>query len=98
MAKSQKNQTYVLKINTKYLSKHGWNLNLNLEDVRRDSQMVVALGSSQVLRWLSAIQGRQNDDELATVLKNEISRLKKQPNSLDNKQRIKSLYRKLYAT
>ena len=31
MAKSQKNQTFVLKINTGYLSKHNWDLHLELD-------------------------------------------------------------------
>ena len=52
MAKSQKNQTFVLKINTGYLSKHNWVLTLNLNEIRKQSQLVLSLGSSQVLRWM----------------------------------------------
>ena len=69
MAKQQKNQTYVLKINSGYLSKHGWHLDLKLSEIRKQPQMVVSLGSSQVLRWMSKIQGRQNDDAEATIIK-----------------------------
>lgn len=98
MAKSQKNQTFVLKINTGYLSKHGWSLNLDLDKVRKESQMVVSLGSSQVLRWLTQIQGRQNDDLIATNIKKEIKYIKKQENTIENKNRIKELYRQLYKT
>ena len=98
MAKSQKNQTFVLKINTGYLSKHNWDLHLELDKVRKESQMVVSLGSSQVLRWFTQIQGRQNDDLTATNIKKEIKQIKKQENSIENKNRIKELYNKLYKT
>jgi hypothetical protein len=98
MAKSQKNQTFVLKINTGYLSKHNWDLHLELDKIRKESQMVVSLGSSQVLRWLTQIQGRQNDDLTATNIKKEIKHIKKQENSADNKNRVRELYSRLYKT
>lgn len=98
MAKSQKNQTFVLKINTGYLSKHNWDLNLELDNVRKNSQLVVSLGSSQVLRWITQIQGRQNDDLTATKIKQEIKLIKKQKNSIENKNRIRDLYSQLYKT
>jgi hypothetical protein len=94
----QKNQTFVLKINTGYLSKHNWNLNLELHKIQKDSQMVVSLGSSQVLRWLTQLQGRQNDDLNATNIKKEIKQIKKQENSIENKNRIRELYNQLYKT
>ena len=98
MAKSQKNQTFVLKINTGYLSKHNWDLHLELDKIRKESQMVVSLGSSQVLRWMTQIQGRQNDDLTATNIKKEIKFIKKQENSVENKNKIRELYNKLYKT
>jgi hypothetical protein len=98
MAKSQKNQTFVLKINTGYLSKHNWDLHLELDKIRKESQMVVSLGSSQVLRWMTQIQGRQNDDLTATNIKKDIKQIKKQENSAENKNKIRELYSKLYKT
>ena len=67
MAKSQKNQTFVLKINTGYLSRHNWSLTLKLSEIRKQSQLVVSLGSSQVLRWME----KKGNDETATRLKKE---------------------------
>lgn len=96
MAKSQKNQTFVLKINTGYLSKNGWHLTLKLNEIRKQSQLVVSLGSSQVLRWLEQDQCKQNNDFEATRIKQEIKYIKKQENSIDNKKRISDLYNKLY--
>ena len=96
MAKSQKNQTFVLKINTGYLSKHDWDLTLKLSEIRKQSQLVVSLGSSQVLRWLEKDQNRQNNDFEATRIKQEIKQLKNRDNSVENKQRINVLYNQLY--
>lgn len=96
MAKSQKNQTFVLKINTGYLSKHNWHLTLKLNEIRKKSQLVVSLGSSQVLRWIEQFQGRQNNDAEATLIKQEIKQIKKQENSIENKKRINDLYNRLY--
>lgn len=96
MAKSQKNQTFVLKINTGYLSKHNWHLSLKLNEIRKQSQLVVSLGSSQVLRWIEQFQGRQNNDADATLIKQEIKQIKKQENSCENKKRINDLYNRLY--
>lgn len=96
MAKSQKNQTFVLKLNTGLLSKHGWHLTFKLSEIRKQSQLVVSLGSSQVLRWMEQIQCRQNNDLEATIIKREIKQIKKQENSPENKKRINDLYNKLY--
>lgn len=96
MAKSQKNQTFVLKISTGYLSRHGWNLTLKLNEIRKNPQLVVSLGSSQVLRWMEQDPIRQNNDFEATEIKKEIKFIKKQENNLENKRRISFLYDKLY--
>ena len=96
MAKSQKNQTFVLKINTGYLSKNNWHLTLRLSEIRRRPQLVVSLGSSQVLRWMPELTGKQDADIEASKIKQEIKYLKKQGNSLENKQKISQKYDKLY--
>ena len=98
MAKSQKNHTYVLKLHSQYLKRHKWNLDFSLENIRNDPQTVVALNDSQVLRWLSKIQNRENDNEKANELKKEIKFIKKQQNSRENKAKIRSLYAELYKT
>lgn len=96
MAKQQKNQIYVLKIHSGYLSKHGWHLDLKLNEIRKQPQMVVSLGSSQVLRWLTKLQGRENDDCRASDIKKEIKSIKKLENNYENKQKICKLYNELY--
>lgn len=96
MAKQQKNQIYVLKIHSGYLSKHNWHLDFRLSEIRKQPQMVVSLGSSQVLRWLTKLQKRENDDSRATEIKKEIKNIKKLENSYENKQKINNLYNELY--
>lgn len=96
MAKSQKNQTFVLKINTGYLSKNNWHLTLKLSEIRRRPQLVVSLGSSQVLRWMPELTGKQDADLAASKIKKEIKYLKKQGNLLENKKKISQKYDELY--
>lgn len=96
MAKQQKNQIYVLKIHSGYLSKHNWHLDFRLSEIRKQPQMVVSLGSSQVLRWLTKLQGREKDDSRATEIKKEIKSIKKLENTYENKKKINDLYNELY--
>lgn len=96
MAKSQKNQTFVLKINTGYLSKNNWHLTFKLSEIRKQPQLVVSLGSSQVLRWMPELTGRPDADIQASQIKKEIKYLKTQGNSLENKRKISQKYDELY--
>jgi hypothetical protein len=96
MAKSQKNQTFVLKVNTGYLSKNNWHLTFKLNEIRKQPQLVVSLGSSQVLRWMPELTGKPDADIKASQLKQDIKYLKKQDNSLENKRKISQKYDELY--
>ena len=96
MAKSQKNQTFVLKINTGYLSKNNWHLTFKLSEIRKQPQLVVSLGSSQVLRWMPELTGRPDADIQASQIKKEIKYLKTQGNSFENKKKISQKYDELY--
>ena len=96
MAKSQKNQTFVLKVNTGYLSKNNWHLTFKLNEIRKQPQLVVSLGSSQVLRWMPELTGRPDADIRASQIKQDIKYLKKQGNSLEIKQKISKKYDELY--
>ena len=78
------------------MSKHNWHLDFRLSEIRKQPQMVVSLGSSQVLRWLTKLQNRENDDSRATEIKKEIKNIKKLENSYENKQKINNLYNELY--
>jgi hypothetical protein len=96
MAKSQKNQTFVLKVNTGYLSKNNWHLTFKLSEIRKQPQLVVSLGSSQVLRWMPELTGKPDADVKASQIKQDIKYLKKQASSLENKKKISRKYDELY--
>lgn len=96
MAKSQKNQTFVLKLNTGYLSKHNWDLTLKLSEIRKQPQLVVSLGSSQVLRWMPELTGKPDADIKASNIKQQIKSLKTKGNSQENKRQISQKYDELY--
>lgn len=96
MAKSQKNQTFVLKVNTGYLSKNNWHLTFKLSEIRKQPQLVVSLGSSQVLRWMPELTGKPDADIQASQIKKDIKYLKKQDNSSENKKKISQKYDELY--
>lgn len=97
MAKQKTTQQFVFKINSTLLSKNDWNLTLPLERARKVPGLVVSLGDSQILTWINQLNGTENYDEEAKKIKKQIKFLKKQPNSKENKQKIKELYSNLYS-
>lgn len=56
---------------------------------------MISLSDSQMLRFIDRLNGIENGDELAKNIKNEIKMLRKQPNSLQNRKKIKKLYEEL---
>lgn len=65
-----------------------------IDEARRNDE-VISLADSQVLRWIDEFNGITNGDEQARNLKDEIKRLRKESNSIQNKRSIKSLYKNL---
>ena len=53
---------------------------------------VISLADSQVLRWLDELNGITDAENRAREIKMEIRRLRKEPNSVQNRRRIKQLY------
>lgn len=96
MSKQKKLQQYIYKINSDLLDKKGWNLTLSVEDARKIDGLVVALADSQILTWINELNGTQDYDEKAKIIKKEIKWIKKQPTSKENKRRISELYKELY--
>lgn len=69
-------------------------MDLPISEARRNDE-VISLADSQVLRWLDELNGITDADERARSIKAEIRRIKKEPNSAQNKRRIRQLYSKL---
>jgi hypothetical protein len=70
--KLQKTHTYALKLHSSLLNDYKWSYSTTIEDLRKDSRAVVSLNDSQVLRWLSKINGTENSDEIAKCIKRDI--------------------------
>ena len=88
MSKQLVCQKYIYKIHSSRLRKEGWKLTLPIEEARRNDE-VISLADSQVLRWIDQINGIHDSDATAREIKEEIKRIKKEPNSLINRKKIK---------
>ena len=91
---NQKALRYVLKIGSSRLRKARWNLTLTLEEARRNDE-VIALGDSQVLRWIDELNGNADCDAEIARIKAEIRWIRKQPHSIANRRSIRGLYAQL---
>lgn len=85
-------QKYVFKINSSRLRRAKWNLNLDLLDAFRNEE-VIALSSSQCLRWIDSITGECNKENEIQLLKNKINVLKRAKNTEKNRNRMAELYK-----
>lgn len=56
---------------------------------------MISLSDSQMLRFIDILNGIKDGDTIAKSIKNEIKIVRKQPNSLQNRRKIKKLYEKL---
>lgn len=76
------------------MRKESWKLTLPIEEARRNDE-VISLADSQVLRWIDELNGITDADRQAREIKQEIKRIRKEPNSVQNRRVIKQLYTKL---
>ena len=95
MAKQLLCQKYILKLNSSRLRKARWKLSLPLEEAMKNKNDLVALGSSQVLRFLDELHGRNTEEE-AQRIKKKISLLHKATPTAKTKKILKGLYQQLY--
>lgn len=58
---------------------------------------MISLADSQVLRWLDELNGIEDAEAKAREIKAEIRALRKEPNSVKSRKRIKALYEQLDA-
>lgn len=96
MAKAQKTQQFIYKINSSLLKQNNWDLNLSLSDARKIPGVVVSLADSQILTWINELNGTEDYDFKAKQIKKEIKEIKKQPNSAENKEKVSKKYKDLY--
>jgi len=94
ISKQQSCQKFIYKIHSSRLRKNRWKLTLPISEARRNDE-VISLADSQVLRWIDEINGVIDADSIAKSIKNDIKSVKKEPNSLQNRKKIRELYAKL---
>lgn len=74
--------------------KADWDLTLPLSEARKNDE-VISLGDSQVLDWIYELNELEYDVDMVRNITMEIKRTKKEPNTVLNKRKVKSLYEKL---
>lgn len=101
LAKHKLFQSLVLKINSTRIKKEKYNLQLTIEQARNNKELV-ALGSSQVLRfiqeWENKINSRSPDydrEKEIDAVKFELKQLKKEKINVENRRLILSKYKAL---
>lgn len=87
---------FIFKLHSKRLRKAGWNLELSLEEAMKNSEDIVSLNDSQVLRFIDEINNTADSDMKAKAIKRKIRTEKRKPKSRESKVNIRELYRKLY--
>lgn len=97
MTMQQSCHKFIYKLPSKRLKQANWNLTLSLQSAMKNKNDIVALNDSQILRWICELNGVKNLDFEVLKLKKEIKLIKKQPQSKENKDKIKLLYKKLYS-
>lgn len=87
-------QRFVFKIHSKRLRDNKWDLNLSLKDARANGE-IISLADSQMLRWIDELNGIEGADIRARRIKNEIARIRRDPEYPDAKKRLQFLYSEL---
>lgn len=94
MSKQLACQKFIFKIHSERLRKSKWSLTLPI-DVARKNDEVISLADSQVLRWIDELNNVTDADAKAREIKRQIKQIKKEPNSIQNRRKIKELYSNL---
>lgn len=95
MSISGRNQRYIYKLSSSRLKRSNWNLNLKLSAAIKNGE-VVALGESQLLRWIDELNGIENCEEKITKIKLQIEDYRRQlKTDVNLKPVLKSLYQQL---
>lgn len=89
-------QKYIYKLNSTYLDMNDYDINIKLNDAAKNSEVVISVGHSQLIKWIEDLTGTEKNYIYAENLRKEIRALKKQDSTKENKQQIKKMYDDLY--
>lgn len=94
MSKQLYSNRYIYKITSTRLRASNWDLTLDIQEARNKEELI-ALGDSQLLRFIRSIKKMNYSEDEIRKIKQEIKILKKDKNSRENKRKIKELYNEL---
>lgn len=89
-------QKYIYKLNSTYLDMNNYNVNLDLRDIAYNSEIVISIGYSQLLKWIEEETNTINNYLYIQRIRKEIKELKQLHNTSDNQIAIKNKYDELY--
>lgn len=89
-------QKYIYKLNSTYLDMNDYNVNLSLSDVAYNSEIVISVGHSQLIKWIEEEMGTSDDYLKVQDIRRQIKSLKKLDSTAENQKNIKNLYAELY--
>ena len=90
-------QKYIYKLNSTYLDMNDYNVNIALDDVTRNSEIIISVGHSQLVKWIEELTGTEDNYIKAEQVRKEIKYLKSLGNTKENKKNIKTKYDELYS-
>ena len=71
-------QKYIYKLNSTYLDMNDYDINIKLNDAAKNSEVVISVGHSQLIKWIEDLTGTEKNYIYAENLRKEIRALKKQ--------------------
>ena len=80
----------IFKVSTSRLKKAKWNLSLSMDEARNNNELI-ALGDSQVIRWIDELKGGTDVGAEMSRIKSELRALSKQENSVQNRHAARRL-------
>lgn len=90
-----RNQRYIFKLSSSYLRRCGWQLSMTISEGQKTNQ-VVALGESQLLRWLDELNGIEDCERKINKIHIQIEEYREQYKTDDNiRPVLRSLYQQL---
>lgn len=89
-------QKYIYKLNSTYLDMNNYNVNISLSDVACNSEIVISVGHSQLIKWIEDLTNTSENYLKAEQVRKEIKYLKSLDNTKENKKKIKDKYDELY--
>jgi hypothetical protein len=93
LPKQQASLKYIYKIHSTRLRQSKWSLELSMEEAINNNELV-SIADSEVLRFIN--KGK-NVEHLVSEITSQINHIKKQPVSVENKNKIKNLYKQKYS-